>query len=79
MSDGVARKGESDGGDRRVLNRLAEPRDFRVSVGEQGARDVGRCGKDDSALKIRPPLVFERAHADLLVARLDEALEVAAR
>ena len=31
---------------------------------------VGRSGKADSALKIRPPLVFDRAHADLLVARL---------
>jgi 4-aminobutyrate aminotransferase-like enzyme len=35
---------------------------------------VGRSGKADSALKIRPPLVFEREHADLLVTRLDEAL-----
>jgi 4-aminobutyrate aminotransferase-like enzyme/Ser/Thr protein kinase RdoA (MazF antagonist) len=38
---------------------------------------VGRCGKADSALKIRPPLVFDHANADLLVARLDEALAAA--
>jgi 4-aminobutyrate aminotransferase-like enzyme len=39
---------------------------------------VGRSGKADSALKVRPPLVFEREHADLLVTRLDEALTAAA-
>ncbi len=39
---------------------------------------VGRSGKADSALKIRPPLVFKRDHADLLVTRLDEALAAAA-
>lgn len=38
---------------------------------------VGRTGKAGSALKIRPPLVFEPAHAELLVARLDEALAAA--
>ena len=35
---------------------------------------VGRCGKHDNVLKIRPPLVFTKEHADLLVAQLDAAL-----
>lgn len=38
---------------------------------------VGRAGKVDSALKIRPPLVFERQHVDLLVERLDQSLAAA--
>jgi 4-aminobutyrate aminotransferase-like enzyme/Ser/Thr protein kinase RdoA (MazF antagonist) len=39
---------------------------------------VGRSGKAGSALKIRPPLVFERAHVDLLVECLDDALTASA-
>ena len=35
---------------------------------------VGRCGKHDNMLKIRPPLVFTTDHADLLVERLAESL-----
>ena len=35
---------------------------------------VGRCGKHDNVLKIRPPLVFTRENADLLVERLDAVL-----
>ena len=35
---------------------------------------VGITGRRGSTLKIRPPLVFERDHADLLVAVLDEVL-----
>lgn len=35
---------------------------------------VGTTGSQGNVLKVRPPLVFERAHADLLVERLDEAL-----
>ena len=31
---------------------------------------VGRTGRDRASLKIRPPLVFTREHADLLVAAL---------
>jgi 4-aminobutyrate aminotransferase-like enzyme len=43
-----------------------------------GLRDRGvlisACGPGANVLKIRPPLVFEPAHADLLVQRLDEVL-----
>jgi 4-aminobutyrate aminotransferase-like enzyme len=43
-----------------------------------GLRDrgvlIGRTGRGDNVLKIRPPLVFEREHADLLVERLSETL-----
>ncbi len=35
---------------------------------------VGTTGRADDTLKIRPPLVFERDHAELLVATLDEVL-----
>jgi 4-aminobutyrate aminotransferase-like enzyme len=51
-------------------------RDVVNELRERGVL-VGRSGKADSALKIRPPLVFERGHADLLVARLDESLAAA--
>ena len=32
---------------------------------------IGTTGRHENVLKIRPPLVFGRAHADLLVAALD--------
>ena len=35
---------------------------------------MGRIGPFDNVLKMRPPLVFQREHADLLVERLDEVL-----
>nr|WP_145552803.1 aminotransferase class III-fold pyridoxal phosphate-dependent enzyme [Variovorax boronicumulans] len=35
---------------------------------------LSATGPNANVLKIRPPLVFERAHADLLVDRLDEVL-----
>jgi 4-aminobutyrate aminotransferase-like enzyme len=35
---------------------------------------LGRIGEFDNVLKIRPPLVFSRDNADLLLATLDEAL-----
>jgi 4-aminobutyrate aminotransferase-like enzyme len=37
---------------------------------------IGRTGKHDTVLKIRPPLVFGDEHADALVAALDRALSV---
>jgi 4-aminobutyrate aminotransferase-like enzyme/Ser/Thr protein kinase RdoA (MazF antagonist) len=40
---------------------------------EQGVL-VGRTGKHDDVLKIRPPLLFTDEHAELLVAALDRAL-----
>jgi 4-aminobutyrate aminotransferase-like enzyme/Ser/Thr protein kinase RdoA (MazF antagonist) len=40
---------------------------------EQGVL-VGRTGKEDEVLKIRPPLVFGDEHAELLVAALDRIL-----
>jgi 4-aminobutyrate aminotransferase-like enzyme/Ser/Thr protein kinase RdoA (MazF antagonist) len=36
---------------------------------------VGRTGKHDDVLKIRPPLVFADEHIDLLVSALDRALD----
>jgi 4-aminobutyrate aminotransferase-like enzyme/Ser/Thr protein kinase RdoA (MazF antagonist) len=36
---------------------------------------VGNEGRDGNILKLRPPLVFEHEHADLLVDALDSALE----
>ena len=35
---------------------------------------VGSTGEDGNVLKIRPPLVFERKHADILLERLDDVL-----
>ncbi|MCW3022089.1 MAG: aspartate aminotransferase family protein, partial [Conexibacter sp.] len=35
---------------------------------------VGLSGPDDDVLKIRPPLVFTSADADILLSALDEAL-----
>ena len=35
---------------------------------------VGLCGAGADVVKIRPPLVFDAGHADLLVDRMDEAL-----
>jgi 4-aminobutyrate aminotransferase-like enzyme len=35
---------------------------------------IGRTGRENNVLKIRPPLVFQEEHADLLVACLDRAL-----
>jgi 4-aminobutyrate aminotransferase-like enzyme len=35
---------------------------------------VGNEGRDLNILKLRPPLVFKREHADLLVDALDSAL-----
>jgi 4-aminobutyrate aminotransferase-like enzyme/Ser/Thr protein kinase RdoA (MazF antagonist) len=35
---------------------------------------LGATGPDGNVLKIRPPLVFGREHADLLLSRLDEVL-----
>ena len=34
---------------------------------------IGRTGRDGNVLKIRPPLVFGDAHADLLVRGLERA------
>ena len=36
---------------------------------------IGVTGPDENVLKIRPPLVFEEAHADILLAALKGALE----
>lgn len=35
---------------------------------------IGRTGRGDNVLKIRPPLVFREEHADLLVASLERAV-----
>jgi 4-aminobutyrate aminotransferase-like enzyme/Ser/Thr protein kinase RdoA (MazF antagonist) len=47
----------------RVVNRLRD-----------GGILIGRTGKRDDVLKIRPPLVFGDEHADMLVHALDRAL-----
>jgi 4-aminobutyrate aminotransferase-like enzyme len=48
-----------------------------------GMRDrgvlIGSTGPADNVLKIRPPLVFAREHADLLAETLDTVLADAAR
>jgi 4-aminobutyrate aminotransferase-like enzyme len=36
---------------------------------------IGRAGRHDQTLKIRPPLVFGREDADLLVASLQDVLD----
>jgi len=43
-------------------------------MGENGVF-IGTTGEDYATLKIRPPMVFEREHADLLVASLTKALD----
>ena len=35
---------------------------------------ISATGPDGNVLKIRPPLVFQREHADLLLQALDDAL-----
>ncbi len=40
---------------------------------------VSRSGKEANVLKIRPPLVFGREHADLFIDRLDDTLSALAR
>jgi 4-aminobutyrate aminotransferase-like enzyme len=55
---------------------LEDPRLARSVV--NGMRDrgvlIGRTGRHDDVLKIRPPLVFEEDHAGLLAEALDESL-----
>ena len=40
---------------------------------------IGTTGRHGNTLKIRPPLVFQRQHADLLAATLDEVLDSTVR
>jgi 4-aminobutyrate aminotransferase-like enzyme len=57
----------------------------QLSSGERAARVseklretgilVGRTGKSDDVLKIRPPLVFTDEHAEMLVEALDRLLD----
>jgi 4-aminobutyrate aminotransferase-like enzyme len=55
---------------------LDDPRRAAAVVDAMRARGVliGRTGRDEDVLKIRPPLVFDDEHAALLVATLVEAL-----
>ena len=63
---------------------LVESRETRVPARESARRVVnglrqrgilvGVTGRDDNVLKIRPPLVFGREHADRLVETLDDVL-----
>ena len=52
-----------------------EPLASRVANGMRNRRIlIGTTGRGENVLKLRPPLVFTREHADLLVATLDETL-----
>ena len=53
---------------------------FRVreSMRQRGIL-LGTTGPAENVLKIRPPLVFGREHADLLLENLDQALTSASR
>jgi 4-aminobutyrate aminotransferase-like enzyme len=55
---------------------LAEPGLAELVVDRLRARGalIGRTGKRETVLKIRPPLVFEEEHADVLVGELERAL-----
>ncbi|MGD2251488.1 MAG: aminotransferase class III-fold pyridoxal phosphate-dependent enzyme [Anaerolineales bacterium] len=63
---------------------LVRDRDTREPAAEQAARVldlmreqrvlIGRTGPHANVLKIRPPLVFESKHADLLIGALDTSL-----
>jgi 4-aminobutyrate aminotransferase-like enzyme/Ser/Thr protein kinase RdoA (MazF antagonist) len=48
----------------RVINRMKELGIF-----------ISRTGTRNNALKLRPPMVFNRQHADFLIERLDQALK----
>jgi 4-aminobutyrate aminotransferase-like enzyme/Ser/Thr protein kinase RdoA (MazF antagonist) len=56
---------------------LDEPGRAKAVVDAMRGRGVlvGRTGRDDDVLKIRPPLVFDDEHTALLVAALNEALD----
>ena len=55
-----------------------EPATTEAAVVVNGMRDrgvlIGSTGADGNVLKIRPPMVFSAAHADRVVATLDETL-----
>lgn len=63
---------------------LVQDRDRRTPDGELASRIVNAlrrdgvllntCGPDGNVLKVRPPLTFQRRHADQLVEALDRAL-----
>ena len=60
--------------------RVPAPREADAVVNGLRERGVliGSTGPAENVLKIRPPLVFGREHADLLVDTLDEALTYSA-
>ncbi len=51
----------------------AQARQLTEAMRQRGVL-LGATGPDGNVLKIRPPLVFGREHADLLLSRLDDAL-----
>ncbi len=51
----------------------AEAARVRECLRENGIL-LGTSGPNNNVLKIRPPLVFNREHADLLLEALDQAL-----
>jgi 4-aminobutyrate aminotransferase-like enzyme len=53
----------------------AEATRVREHLRENGIL-LGTSGPNNNVLKIRPPLVFNREHADLLLEALDQALSV---
>jgi 4-aminobutyrate aminotransferase-like enzyme/Ser/Thr protein kinase RdoA (MazF antagonist) len=60
-----------------------EPSPLRAQAVMNGMRErgvlIGTAGRDGNVLKIRPPLAFDRAHADLLLETLDRVLAEADR
>jgi len=70
----ASRPGDSDvsAGDNR-LPAAGRARRVTEALREQGIL-ISATGPDGNVLKIRPPLVFQREHADLLLQALDDAL-----
>ncbi len=67
----------ADRSSREPAGRLAT--DVAEALRDRGVL-VGTTGRDGNVIKIRPPLVFRREHADLLVEQMDEVLtELAGR
>ena len=69
---GVQLTSHPDGG-----ARSAFARDVMNDMAKRGVL-VGLTGPERTLIKIRPPMVFTKAHADLLVGTMDQALSKAA-
>ena len=56
------------------LDRTPDSRRRVVDALRESGILIGRTGRGENVLKIRPPLVFGDEHAELLVAQLDAVL-----